>query len=102
MADNTTTNEPVENRVDFYDNGKPNQDYYIYGIRLKKYRSPTAQVLIVSFFAFATVGMSSALGGAGGGGLLNTTQSNNANVATYSSNSGISFVKQSLYTSNKG
>lgn len=32
-------------------------------------------------------GMSSALGGAGGGGLLNTTQSTNANVAVYASKS---------------
>jgi len=35
-------------------------------------------------------GMSSALGGAGGGGLLNTTQSTNANVATYASMSRLS------------
>lgn len=46
-------------RQDYQDevqeNGKPNRDYYFYGIRLKNYRSPTAQVLIVSFFAFATV-----------------------------------------------
>lgn len=35
-------------------------------------------------------GMSNALGGAGGGGLLNTTQSTNANVAVYTSMSVLS------------
>jgi len=32
-----------------------NQDWYFHGIRLKKYRSPLAQVAIVGFFAFMTV-----------------------------------------------
>lgn len=83
-----------------------NSDWYWRGIRLKYYCAPLTQVALVGLIAFMTVcvlilypyligfphstpytyrGMSSALGGAGGGGLLNTHQSTNANVAVYSS-----------------
>jgi len=31
------------------------QDWYYRGIRLRKYRSPRAQVALVGFFAFMTV-----------------------------------------------
>jgi len=86
---------------DVQDAGKVNTDYFIRGLRIPKYRTAMAQVVMVGFIAFCTVwvsirnhedmrlifdsGMSSALGGAGGGGLLNTTQSTNAYVAVYSS-----------------
>ena len=63
------------------DGARPDADWYWRGIRLRSYRSPMVQVALVGFIAFMTVGMSSALGGAGGGGLLNTKQSTNANVA---------------------
>lgn len=41
--------------------------------------------------------MSSALGGAGGGGLLNTTQSTNANVAVYSTFAALAFFGGTIY-----
>lgn len=41
--------------------------------------------------------MSSALGGAGGGGLLNTTQSTNANIAVYSTFALLAFFGGTIY-----
>lgn len=76
---------------------KPDADYYWRGIRLRNYRSPLTQVALVGFIAFMTVGMSSALGGAGGGGLLNTHQSTNANVAIYSTFAALAFFSGTIY-----
>ncbi|KAI1001799.1 UNC93-like protein [Podosphaera aphanis] len=52
---------------------------------------------MVGIFAFCTVGMSNAVSGAGGGGLLNTTQSTNANVAVYATFSALSFFGGTIY-----
>ncbi|KAI9732014.1 MAG: hypothetical protein M1834_004465 [Cirrosporium novae-zelandiae] len=56
-----------------------------------------AQVALVGLIAFTTVGMSSAMGGAGGGGLLNTHQSTNANVAVYSTFAALAFFAGTIY-----
>ncbi|PMD35703.1 hypothetical protein L207DRAFT_516657 [Hyaloscypha variabilis F] len=82
---------------DVQDAGKVNTDYFIRGLRIPKYRTAMAQVVMVGFIAFCTVGMSSALGGAGGGGLLNTTQSTNAYVAVYSTFAALAFFGGAIY-----
>ncbi|KAL1747368.1 hypothetical protein HDZ31DRAFT_80486 [Schizophyllum fasciatum] len=76
------------------DGARPDADWYWRGIRLRNYRSPMIQVALVGFIAFMTVGMSSALGGAGGGGLLNTKQSTNANVAAFAA---LAFFSGTIY-----
>lgn len=55
MATKNAAIQGIELPVEFRDDRKPDRDYYIYGVRIKNYRSPTAQVLVVSCFAFATV-----------------------------------------------
>ncbi|RDW62060.1 hypothetical protein BP6252_11493 [Coleophoma cylindrospora] len=72
-------------------------DWYYHGIRLKNYRTPMTQVVLIGLIAFMTVGMSSALNGAGGGGLLNTQQSTNANVAVYSTFAALAFFAGTIY-----
>ncbi|RDW66964.1 hypothetical protein BP5796_09713 [Coleophoma crateriformis] len=72
-------------------------DWYYHGIRLKNYRTPMTQVVLIGLIAFMTVGMSSALNGAGGGGLLNTQQSTNANVAVYSTFAALAFFSGTIY-----
>lgn len=79
------------------DGTKLKNDFYWRGLRLPKYRTPMVQTALVGLIAFSTVGMSSALGGAGGGGLLNTYQSTNANVAIYSTFAALAFFAGSLY-----
>ncbi|KAL1668654.1 major facilitator superfamily domain-containing protein [Schizophyllum commune] len=79
------------------DGARPDADWYWRGIRLRNYRSPMVQVALVGFIAFMTVGMSSALGGAGGGGLLNTKQSTNANVAVYVTFAALAFFSGTIY-----
>ncbi|KAE9396481.1 hypothetical protein BT96DRAFT_941697 [Gymnopus androsaceus JB14] len=74
-----------------------NTDWYWRGIRLKYYCAPLTQVALVGLIAFMTVGMSNALGGAGGGGLLNTHQSTNANVAIYSTFAALAFFAGTIY-----
>ncbi|KAI6244631.1 hypothetical protein HI914_07367 [Erysiphe necator] len=65
--------------------------------RIPRHRTAMSQVVLVGLFAFCTVGMSNALGGAGGGGLLNTTQSTNANVAVYTTFSALAFIGGTIY-----
>ncbi|KAH6713988.1 major facilitator superfamily domain-containing protein [Leptodontidium sp. MPI-SDFR-AT-0119] len=77
--------------------GELNTDYHIAGIRIPRYRTPMAQVAMVGLIAFTTVGMSSALSGIGGGGLLNTYQSTNANVAIYSTFAALAFFGGTIY-----
>ncbi|RKF58905.1 UNC93-like protein [Golovinomyces cichoracearum] len=77
--------------------GSVDTSYGFGGLRIPRYRTAMAQVTLVGLFAFCTVGMSNALGGAGGGGLLNTTQSTNANVAVYATFSALAFVGGTIY-----
>lgn len=71
--------------------------YRIGRLRIPRYRSVLAQVVMVGLIAFCTVGMSNALGGAGGGGLINTSQSNQANVAVYATFSALAFFGGTIY-----
>ncbi|KAE9380704.1 hypothetical protein N431DRAFT_498524 [Stipitochalara longipes BDJ] len=94
MADNSSISDEERNIQDV---DKVNTNYFIRGLRIPKYRTAMAQVVMVGLIAFCTVGMSSALGGAGGGGLLNTTQSTNANVAVYSTFTALAFFGGTVY-----
>ncbi|RFU25807.1 hypothetical protein B7463_g10542, partial [Scytalidium lignicola] len=73
------------------------RDAYFLGIKFKNVRTPMVQVAIVGLTAFMTVGMSIALGGAGGGGLLDTTQSDAAGTAVAATFAAVSFFAGTIY-----
>lgn len=92
-----SVNRPVQEAAEGSDEEPMDTSLRMAGLRLPQYRSAMAQVMLVGLFAFCTVGMSNALGGAGGGGLLNTTQSTNANVAVYTTFSVLAFIGGTIY-----
>ena len=62
-----------------------------FGYKLPWYASPPVQLVIVSFVCFMCPGMFNALNGMGGGGQLDATANNRANIALYSTFSVIGF-----------
>ncbi|MCJ1431230.1 hypothetical protein MMC27_000581, partial [Xylographa pallens] len=65
-------------------------------IKIPWYASPPTQLFIVALVCFLTPGQFNAVNGLGGGGQLNATVADNANVAVYSTFSIIGFFAGSL------
>ena len=65
-------------------------------LRIPWYASPPTQLVIVAFVCFLCPGMFNAVNGLGGGGQLNATVADNANVAVYSTFSIVGFFAGSL------
>jgi hypothetical protein len=58
MADATSAtlrSVEVQDAVNVTDNGRPNTDYYFGKLRIPRYRTPMAQVVMVGLIAFCTV-----------------------------------------------
>jgi MFS family permease len=66
------------------------------GISIPHYASPPAQLLIVSLVCFLCPGMFNAINGLGAGGQVSAHDSNNANVAVYSTFSVVGFFAGSI------
>lgn len=60
------------------------RQYKIGPVTTSWYASPVAQLIIVAFVCFLCPGMFNALSGMGGGGQVDHTAADNANVALYS------------------
>ncbi|KAK8220866.1 major facilitator superfamily domain-containing protein [Phyllosticta capitalensis] len=67
------------------------REFSILGYRVW-YASPPAQLLIVSFVCFLCPGMFNALSGMGGGGQVDTSAANKANIALYSTFAVVGFM----------
>lgn len=65
-------------------------------IRLPWYASPPSQLVLVALVCFLCPGMFNAVGGLGGGGQVDATTANNANVALYSTFSVVGFFAGSI------
>lgn len=65
-------------------------------IRLPWYASPPSQLILVALVCFLCPGMFNAVSGLGGGGQVNATTANNANVALYSTFSVVGFFAGSI------
>lgn len=65
-------------------------------IRLPWYASPPSQLVLVALVCFLCPGMFNAIGGLGGGGQVDATTANNANVALYSTFSVVGFFAGSI------
>lgn len=65
-------------------------------IRIPWYASPPSQLVLVALVCFLCPGMFNAVGGLGGGGQVNATTANNANVALYSTFSVVGFFAGSI------
>lgn len=66
------------------------------GISIPSYASPPSQLLLVSLVCFLCPGMFNAVNGLGAGGQVNAHDSNNANVAVYSTFSVVGFFAGSI------
>ena len=64
--------------------------------RIPCYASPPSQLVLVALVCFLCPGMFNAVNGLGGGGQLNTTTSDNSNVAVYSTFSVLGFFAGSI------
>ncbi|KAK4695678.1 hypothetical protein P7C71_g2106, partial [Lecanoromycetidae sp. Uapishka_2] len=90
LADNSST-------INGNDNHAIQQTGWRYRIRrlgpltIPHYASPQIQLLLVAFVCFLCPGMFNAVNGLGGGGQLNATTADNANVAVYATFSVIGF-----------
>lgn len=65
-------------------------------VRLPWYASPPSQLVLVALVCFLCPGMFNAVGGLGGGGQVDATTANNANVALYSTFSVVGFLAGSI------
>lgn len=68
----------------------------IFGFQLPMYASPQVQLVIVSFVCFLCPGMFNALTGMGGGGQVDKTAADDANVALYSTFAVVGFFAGSI------
>jgi MFS family permease len=68
----------------------------IFGFRIPAYASPPIQLVIVSFVCFLCPGMFNALSGMGGGGQVDHTAADDANVALYSTFAVVGFFAGSI------
>ncbi|CAK4031942.1 MFS general substrate transporter [Lecanosticta acicola] len=68
------------------------KSYKIGPVTIPYYASPKAQLLLVSFVCFLCPGMFNALNGLGGGGLLDSKASSDANTALYSTFAVVGFL----------
>ncbi|KAK3715817.1 hypothetical protein LTR37_006800 [Vermiconidia calcicola] len=72
------------------------KSFSLFGKKLPWYASPDTQITMVAFVCFLCPGMFNALGGLGGGGLLNTRAANDSNTALYSTFAVVGFFAGTL------